>query len=707
MKKRLILTSLVITVIIVFSLTSLAQPEPSKEQALSHLLMQSLESWHFSPRKINDEFSERAFKLYLNSIDRSKRFLTKSDIEQLKSYDHKIDDELKGASTDFLELSEDFLSKRIQEVQAFSQEILKKPFDFSVEETLETDSEKRDYADGSSELKELWRKILKYQTLMRYLDLVRTEDKDHKTKAPEKSVSLVKQPFQPKLELQAREGLSKNLKRDFQRMLEDTNKDLDYDYNNAITGSFDPHSEYFPPDLKDEFDIDMSGTLEGIGALLQEDGEYVKIQEIVPGSPSWRQKEPKAGDIILKVAEGNAEPVDIVNMRVTDAVKLIRGKKGTEVRLTIRKPNGQIVVIPIIRDVVVIEETFAKSAVITNKKTGRKFGYLILPAFYRDFKTNGAARNCSDDVRKELEKLKDEKVDGIIFDLRNNGGGALEDAVKISGFFIKNGPIVQVKNREAKGEVWRDVDPEVVYSGPLVVLLNSFSASASEIMAAALQDYNRAVIIGSPNTFGKGTVQTFVNLDQIISDKFNFLKPLGSLKLTIQKFYRINGESTQSKGVIADITLPDSNSYLQVGEKTLDYPLPWDTMDAVSYKKWESQKYDFVFLKQKSTRRVQASKGFKLINDTIARIKKEKENSLQTLKLSSFLEEQETLRQESEKLKNAQTELPNLKLATPGNPIDPKRDPEKAQKAKDWLKQLGMDVYVGEAQNILSDTLGQ
>jgi carboxyl-terminal processing protease len=706
MKRKLFPKLLLLAFILIFCITSFADSEASKEQVLSHILLQCLENWHYAPRKINDEFSQRVFNLYIKGLDRSKRFLTKPDVEQLKAYELKIDDQLKAGDTEFFDLSTNLLSKRIQEVQVFSQEILKKPFDFTVDESLETDSEKRDYCDGSAELKEQWRKILKYQTLVRYLDLARADTKENKTQKSIEKISLAKLPFQPKLESQARESLAKNLKRDFQKMLQDNINDELYSFSNAITGSFDPHTEYLPPQLKDEFDIDMSGTLEGIGALLQEEGEYIKIQEIIPGSAAWRQKELKAGDIILKVAEGNGEPVDIVSARVNDAVKLIRGKKGTEVRLTVQKPDGQIVVIPIIRDVVVIEETYAKSAVITNKKLNKKFGYVNLPMFYRDFKSTDA-RNSSDDVRKELVKLKDEKVNGIVLDLRYNGGGALEDAVKMAGLFIKSGPIVQVKDRDNQGEIRRDPDAGIVYNGPLVVLINSYSASASEIVAAALQDYNRAVIVGSSNSFGKGTVQTFVDLDRFLANNYASYKPLGSLKLTIQKFYRINGESTQNKGVASDIPLPDS-TYTETGEKTLDYPLLWDTTDAVPYKKWDTQKYDLGKLKQNSAKRVRANQAFKSISDAIVNYKKEKEHTLQTLKLSSFIEEQEQLKQEAEDIKNLQTEQPDISVSSlKADSGDTKPDSAKNQKTKDWLKQVGSDIYLGESLSILNDMNAQ
>ena len=341
-------------------------------------------------------------------------------------------------------------------------------------------------------------------------------------------------------------------------------------YLNSITTIYDPHTAYFPPQDKENFDIAMSGQLEGIGARLTSKGGFIVVAEIVPGSACWRQGQLKVGDKILKVGQGDEEPIDITDMRTDHAVKYIRGKKGTEVRLTVKQVDGSVITIPIIRDIVILEETYTKSAVIDNK------GYINLPKFYADFSGNGG-RDCSDDVKNEILKLKEEGVEGIILDLRNNGGGSLQDVVEMAGLFIKEGPIVQVKAKVGKPRVYSDTDESVYYDGPLVVMVNTYSASASEILAAAMQDYGRAVIVGgSPTTFGKGTVQRAFDLDGFVSEAYDEIKPLGALKLTLQKFYRIDGGTTQLKGVTPDIILPDTWSYLNVGEKDQEFPIPWD-----------------------------------------------------------------------------------------------------------------------------------
>ena len=691
MKKQLNKILLLLLVVLVAGAAySQAMQKPSKEQVISDALVNSLETWHYSPLALDDKLSQRVFDLYLKSLDPNKRFFLKSDIEQLKVYQFKIDDELKQGTHQFLNVSNALLKRRIADIQGVTGEILKQPFNFNSDETLEVDPDKRDYCNGTAELRDLWRKTLKYQTLMRYIDLVSPEEHG-------KKMLPVNRAFQPELEAQAREYVAKSLKRAFDRLLDDAD-DRDNRFLDAVATSFDPHTNYFPPQTKADFDIQMSGTLEGIGAVLQEDGEYIKVVEVVPGSPAWRQKGLKADDFILKVAQGDNEPVDISYMPVEDVVKLIRGKKGTEVKLTVKKPSGQITTIPLIRDVVVIEDTYAKSALLTDGKTKQKYGYINLPSFYHDF--YGGTRNSADDVRRQVELLKKENVSGIILDLRNNGGGALDDAVKMSGLFIKSGPIVQVKDKNNR-QVLQDPDPGVIYSGPLVIMINSYSASASEILAAALQDYRRAVIVGGPTSFGKGTVQTFVDLDRLVSNDYAAFKPLGSLKLTVQKFYRITGASTQFKGVTADIPLPDPQSVLKVGEKKLDYPLPWDTIQSTSYHRWQKNVANLKVLKQNSAARVKNDPGFKLIMDSMASLRTKQQNP-QSLKLSKVLDEQNALKVESEKLKNLPGEK-NIKVSGLRNNGPGETDSEALQRTKDWYSQIASDVYINETADILDD----
>ncbi len=670
----------------------------AKDTVITRIMLQALENWHYNQVKLNDSFSQKAFDLYLKRLDPNKRFLLKSDIEYLKQYQNKIDDELETGKYGLLEQASTILKKRIAKAQTFYQEILKQPFNFTEDEALELDTDKRDYCSNEAEQKEYWRKTLKYRALLYYLSLDSEENVKSK---PESKVPA----FNGELEAQAREKLSRSLKREFQMLLNEKGEDRLEQYLNAVTGSLDPHTTYFSPEQAEEFDSDLSGTLEGIGAILEADGEYIKVNEIVPGSPAWRQGELKAGDLIMKVGQGSEEPMDISYMPLNEVVKNIRGKKGTEVRLTVKKPDGRILVVPIVRDVVVIEEAYAKSAVITNQQLNKKFGYIYLPSFYHDYKSN-KGRSAAGDVRNQLQKLKAEKVDGVILDLRNNVGGILEDAVAMSGLFIKNGPVVQVKNGAGHIEVLNDPDPNIIYSGPLVVLINSFSASASEILAAALQDYGRAIIIGGATSYGKGTVQVITDLDRFIGREFSVLKPIGSLKLTIQKYYRINGGSTQSEGVISDIPLPDVNEHLS-REKDLDNALPWDTIPSTYYRKWTTEQYNLKEIKAKSAQRVKANPSFKLISEHVKQVKDQQEKTSQSLQLTKVFTEQERLKEEAERLKNYAAERSYLKVTLLNGDSSYSKEQSRVEKLKEWQKQVGTDPYIDEAMSVLGDAINQ
>ena len=471
-------------------------------------------------------------------------------------------------------------------------------------------------------------------------------------------------------------------------------------YINAITSIFDPHTSYFPPADKENFDIAMSGQLEGIGAQLQEKDGYIKVTRVVPGAPSALQGELKEGDLILKVAQGASEPIDVVNMPIDDAIKMIRGPKGTEVRLTVKKPDGTIKVIKIIRDVVVVDETFAKSVVIEDNDH-KKTGYLYLPTFYTDMNGRGG-RTSWDDVRKEIKKLKKAGVGRIVFDLRNNGGGSLQDVVTMSGLFIEKGPIVQVKSRERSPEFLEDYDPSVEWNGPLVVMVNQYSASASEILAAAMQDYKRAVIIGSNHTFGKGTVQRFVDLNETVRSKD--ASEFGSLKITIQKFYRIDCGATQLKGVSSDIELPDNFTYLESGEGEQDYPMAWDKIKPATYNAYDKYFSNFSSVKANSNKRVKDSPIFNLIDENAKRIKAENDKKVVSLNLKTYLAEDKLRKIESKKLEVLNKENSELIITTlDEDKKDLDSDKGKNDRAKDWYKNLKKDPYIFEALQVAEE----
>ncbi|MES1217376.1 MAG: carboxy terminal-processing peptidase [Bacteroidota bacterium] len=464
----------------------------------------------------------------------------------------------------------------------------------------------------------------------------------------------------------------------------------------------DPHSEFFPPVDKRYFDEEMSGRFFGIGASLQYDDGNIKVSSILTGSPAWKSGELQAGDLIVKVGEGKEEPVELTGFVVTDAVKLIRGKKGTEVRLTIKKQDGAMKVISLIRDEIVQDETFARSAIVKNATS--KIGYIYLPEFYADFDHPNGNRSYVD-VAKEVAKLKEEKVDGIVIDLRNNGGGSLYDVVQMAGLFIDEGPIVQVKDRDNRASVLKDKDKSVLYSGPLAVMVNEFSASASEIFAAAIQDYNRGVIIGSTSTYGKGTVQRNIGLDPETGFSLSN-SDLGTIKLTLQKFYRINGGSTQLKGVYSDVVLPDNLENLKVREKDDPDALPWDEINKAPYSNWAAG-YDIKTIQKLSSERLESNVAFKLIKDNTDWLSRQNDKSY-SLQIDKYRKEQKMIRatiRQNEALLKLQNEMNVSALSTETNKWA--SDKNKMDRFNQWLKNLQKDIYLDQAVKVVDDMINQ
>ena len=677
---------------IVISLSSFTLYQFGKNQLLLEMLMSALDQAHYSPLKIDDEFSEKAFTLYLKRLDTNKKFLLKEDVDALAQYKQRIDDEIQNGNLDFYNLSIKLIAQRIKEKENWSKEILSKPLDYSVDEEYQTDGEKTNYATSISELKMEWVKMLKYQVLTR-LD----ESLTNQEKAKEKKDSVFTEKSFDSLEVDARRKTLKANEDWFKRLSKITSKDRYSAYLNTITGLYDPHTEYFAPKDKKKFDQSMSGQFEGIGARLQAKDGILKVSEIIVGSPSFKQGELKAGDEIHKVAQGMNEPVDITNMDMDDAIDLIKGKKGTEVRLTVKKPDATFQVIAIIRDVIEMEETYAKSAILTNKK---KLGYIYLPMFYADFTRNGAHR-CSDDIRKEVEKLKKENVEGIILDLRDNGGGSLQEVVEMAGLFIPKGPMVQVKGKMGDPTIMENKYSKVVWEGPLAVLVNHGSASASEILAAAIQDYKRGIIIGT-QSYGKGTVQSFLDLDQYVLPQFDSMRPLGSVKITMQKFYRVNGGATQLKGVMPDVSLPDPYAFLEVGEKDMDYPMPWDEISKATYQEFRTINHDK--LKKASNERVKQSAAFKLIDAEAKELKAKKDDTKYNLKLDKYRAELKEWREQNKKYDGLKQDIKGFNASL--MLFDKQRieaDTSKLNREIKWTKNISKDNYIFEASNVLND----
>ncbi len=662
--------------------------DSNRARLLGHMLQQQLSYKHYSKKPTDDKLSEAAFDLYLKQLDFQKRFLIKADIDKLESFRDSIDDSIRRGRLDLPLEGREMLNLRVTEVRKMVAELMEQKIDPAAAETLETDPEKLSFVTDQSELRERWRKILKLQILSRYISL--REDEVGVDEAGE--LLPVSDDKVQELFVQATEKVGKTLNSLFDRMLEESQEDHYDRYLNAIARAYDPHTSYLPPTSKEDFDIQMSGSLEGIGATLREDDGYIKVVRVIPGSAAAKQGQLDADDIILKVGEGLEEPIDITDTRIRDAVALIRGKKGTEVRLTVKKPDGRQLVIPIIRDVVEIEETFVKGTTVVDEQSGKTFGYVKLPSFYRDY-SGKTDRNCTDDLREELKQLRKENISGLILDLRNNGGGSLSDAVSLTGLFIKTGPVVQIRSVDGDIKVLSDTDRSVEYDGPMIVLVNRFSASASEILAGALQDYGRALIVGDEHTHGKGTVQALLDLDRFVNLRgMEQYMPLGAVKVTIQKFYRISGESTQEKGVTPDIVLPSRLDGLESGEKYLDYALPWDTISSANYSRWAGIPYNLNTLKQESGARVGQEKVFQEIVSETEMARKRREDSVQSLKLADLLIERTQLR-EMEKNAVAHGDMAMTD--------DEEKEPVSLK------EEIKDDPYVEEGMILLLDLIGQ
>jgi carboxyl-terminal processing protease len=698
--------------------------DPEKDKTLLELLQFVIERYHYKPAAMDDAFSKGIYKDYIEALDPSKRFFLQSDIDEFAKFETSIDDQIKNKELGFFNLTYDRLMKRMGESKAFYKDILAKPFDYTVNESFNTNYEKLPFMTSTAELKDKWRKQIKLSTLSSLTDRLKIQEDlkngvvsdkakkalaDNKGKIKddlynpdsEKSKDLKSKSFED-LEKETRESSLKSLNEYFGFIEELDKNDWFSVYINAITARFDPHTNYFAPEEKERFDTSMSGKLEGIGARLQKKNDYTEISELISGGPAWRGKELEAGDIIIKVAQADKEAVDVVGMHLDDVVKKIKGPKGTEVRLTVKKVDGTIKVITIIRDIVEIEETYAKSSVI--EKNGLKYGVIYLPKFYIDF-DDKSGRDAGKDIAQEVERLKKENVKGIIMDVRDNGGGSLQTVVDIGGLFIEDGPIVQIKSAAGKKEVLYDRDQKVQWDGPLVIMQNSFSASASEILAAAMQDYKRAIIIGSKQSYGKGTVQNVMDLNQLM--RGSKLGDMGALKTTTQKFYRINGGSTQLEGVTSDVAMPDRYAYLKMGERDIDNAMPWDKIEPADYKVWDKQQ-NFDKAVQNSKTRMAQNEKFKLIEDNAKWIDSRDKETTYSLNMVNFKKEQAAIEETSKKYKAIADYQNALKFnSLPYEEDAMKKDLSLKEKRDRWHESLSKDIYVEEALNILDDLQGK
>ncbi len=666
--------------------------DPEKDKVLISVLNYMLTKGHYNQKELNDDFSEMVFNNFIADLDPSKRYFTKIDIKEFSKYKYQIDNQLKESDIAFYSLVYGRFLEKIKNAKNYYNAILKKPFNYKKDEVIDLDFKAIDYAKTEKELLNFWRKQLKLQTIDKIRDQENLDEEEFK-----KDQSFKKRSFST-LEKKARADVMESMENLYIRIDELEHRDWFSTYLNSITEAFGPHTIYMPPNIKESFDQDMSGKVEGIGARLQKKGIYTHIVELVSGGPAWKQGDLEDGDIILKVAQENEDPVDIVGMRLDDAIKFIKGPKDTKVSLTVKKKiDGSTQVITITRDIVQLEETFVKSSVV--EKDGKKYGVIDLPKFYINFDDRNF-RDSAKDMEKEIERLKEENVEGLLIDLRNNGGGSLDTAIKIAGLFVDKGPVVQVKYRNETPIVKQDVDNRIQWKGSLVLLVNELSASASEIFAAAMQDYNRAVILGGNQTYGKGTVQNILPINKFYP---NYKNDLGYLKMTIQKFYRINGGSTQVEGVYSDIAMPTRFSYMKYGERDLEGALPWDKVPQASYSQVNTYS-NFSDVVTTSIERINKDPKFQLIDEYAKWLKKVQDDSSFSLNYKEYQKESKLSDAYAEKFKSVFKYQSGLAFNSPSYEL-PLFEVNKDLKEKRdaWHKNLSKDLYISEALNVLSE----
>jgi len=721
MKKRGIFLLALLAGVIGYGAWCADEVNPDKEKLVLETLLAVMDQVHFKPQDLNDDFSKKAFKKYLNDLDGTKWFFTQEEVDQLKQYELKIDDEANAGTLEFFDLSTKLLDQAIIRSERIYNETIEYDFDFDRKEILELDSDKKPFPKDEAEQKEYWRKYLKYQIVSKL---------DEKLDAQEQTTKIetkTKEGLDGVLELEASKKATEDKTTEkktkaelitesieetkelydgiFERINDMRRSDRFEAYLNAFANLYDPHSVYFSPKGKQDFDIRMGGKLEGIGARLGEAGDYTKIASIVPGGPAWQGKKLEVDDVIYRVTQQGEEGEDIKGMRIDDVVSRVRGKKGTVVILTVKKKDGSMQDVEIERDEIILDVAYARSAIMDVEEKVDNIGFIRLPAFYSSF-DGGVGNSCAIDVAKEIEKLKKENVNGIILDLRYNGGGSLPDVIDMSGLFIEEGPIVQVKSRRRPAQVYDDEDSSVLYDGPLIVMVNAHSASASEILAAALQDYDRAVIVGSKSTFGKGTVQGFFDLDRAYPGSSD-LKPLGQVKLTFQKFYRVNGGSNQLKGVIPDIVLPDQFTYLKTGEKEETNPLEWSEIDPVKHGQNVYKMPNKAQLKAKSAARVASNEVFQLIDQDAKRLKENQDESAYPIDLAGFSQAIDDRKAESKKYNDIlDKDIADLKIRNMEVDLqEMASDSAKIGRNEDWLQQMQKDVYIQECLMIMKDMI--
>jgi carboxyl-terminal processing protease len=726
-------------------------PDP-RETTLAQISSVLLPEKHLLRKPIDDELSREAFPVYLEQLDGIKLLFLQEHVAALTAYELRMDDQLRGRNLVLARKGAALAAERRKVVARVVADTLARPFDFTVAEEVETDPKKRDYCKTESELQDRWRAVLKLEVLERVQQMedileARNDRKAGKDKDKGKSKGSAngrsaghgldgptlpssEDPADPDAaDDAAAEQVMGEIPATFEGREEKARKEIATRYEtrfirlaamepiepaerflNAIAAAYDPHTQYLAPADKENFDLAISGTLEGIGAVLREQEHYIAVQELVPGGPAWTDGKIHAGDLILAVAQENKAAVHVTDMPIDKVVQMIRGRKGTVVTLTIRKPEGDIESISIKRDVVKIEAAYARGAVLDLGADHDPVGYVFLPGFYGDIgsRRRGGERNATDDVRALLGQFQKRKLSGVIVDLRGNGGGLLNHATDISGLFIDRGPIVQVRDPEGRVEVLSDADPAVAYSGNVVVMVDRFSASASEILAGALQDYERAVIVGTGPTHGKGTVQGVVELDQLV--RAPGADPLGVFKLTMQQYFRVNGASTQWRGVVPDVVLPDPMPFVESGERTLPHSIPWTSVDPLDHARLPHA-WKVAALVAASRERVKRNPAFGKVESFGKLVTERRRDTTRPLELQAWLAERkrdkDALEAADPKTEEAKARFAVDIVADPAASPAASKDKKLRERLDAWKDGLARDVWVEEALRVVADMTGK
>jgi len=702
------LIPILVGTLLVFSFKLLG-PQEEKEQVIFSLVRDALTNVHLQPKAVDNELSAEVYKNYLESLDYNKLFLTQEELDQLAPFKLQLDEALNQNNTAFFELSYSLITSGIERSKSIYTQLLSQSFDYNKTEYTWTDAENKTFAPDEATLVDYWRLHLKWRIINRIHEKEQAQDEDIENGDVEELKSF------EDFEKEAREKELELQDEWYSDLMDVTRLEWFGMFMNAYCEVFDPHTNYLAPQQNEDFEMSMTGQFEGIGAQLKKEGDYITIERIIAGSACWRQGDLEAGDKIIAVAQGDDEPVDVVGYKISEGIKLIRGKKGTEVRLTVKKKDGSRMIIPIIRDVVELESTFARSVVldggIYDRKSaeskgniGTKTGYIRLPKFYVDF-YKSTNRNAADDIKAEIEKLKAEGVDGIVFDLRSNGGGSLQAAIEIAGLFTDKGPMVQVKNFQSGTRPKSNRGNKIFWDGPLVILVNEYSASASEIVSAALQDRGRALIIGpSKSTFGKGTVQNMFDFDRAVGSNMNAIKPLGAIKITTEKFYRINGGTTQLQGVIPDISLPGAYDLIEIGEKEYDNALAVDFVEKATYAVHKEWNKPFERAKKNAAKRLETESTYDAFKDYAQWIAEGDKDKRIPLNYKTYVAFQDSISDASEAFKNINKAPDSLGIVPlPDHLAMFETDSAQADIYQKWYKNLSRDLILREGVKVVND----